>query len=172
MSWGAGYLRVYDSSSGVRFRFKASAATSLSPEHLGAPPADNQGYSLCVYGDGQLTGRFDFDDLSQTCPNRSCWREVRPEAFVYRNKSGSTDGVRFLRLDASRTGGARLKLELAPATGTPSASQIASLARNLAGSTEATVQVVLDGGERCFGVTFLEDEIRDLGRRGLRARTE
>ncbi len=172
MSWEDAYLRVYDTSSGVRFRLRASSPAPLPPGGLGAPLVDDGGYSVCVYGDGQLAGRFDLDNLAETCPDRSCWREVRPEAYVYRNKSGAGDGVRFLRLDAGQSGEGRIKLELRPSAGTPSAAQIASLARELAGSSEATVQIVVGRGERCFGVAFLEDEIRDLGRRGLRAKTE
>ncbi len=171
MSWENGFLRVYSSTTGVQFRFKATTSTPLTPGFFANPLVENGGYSACIYGEERLLGRFALDSLDQPCATSPCWHQIWPEGFMYRNDDLSSEGVRFLQLGTSRRGSAMFKVRSAPSLGTSGAVRIAALAHDLAASSEATVQIMVDHGERCFGVTFRDEEIQNLGDWGVRATT-
>lgn len=109
---------------------------------FGDPPGAT-GHALCVYDAGSLRMEATIAG-GGTCGRRLCWKTTR-NGFVYRDRNGTSDGVRLVRLKSGSEGRARV---VVLAKGAALALPTLPLA------PPVTTQLLRSDGAECWGARF------------------
>lgn len=135
---------------------KLQKGPALEQLDLGDPLAPNgTAYSVCVFDDtGALAGSLAVDAAGGDCDGKPCWKSIGDappdgKGYLYKDKTGSADGVRLWKMKA---GDAGKPLVLVNAKNNAKKGETAlplGIASSLEQTSAAVVVVMGDGGE-CF----------------------
>lgn len=158
-------LRVSARTSGkerVAIHWKRGPA--ILAERFGDPtvfPGTN--YAACVYDDDDsLVGAYTVPRAAEACDKKKCWRSLGSGGFRFADKDRAVDGVRVLRIRAGAQGETAISLLAGNNAAKGQASLPKGVAAALAGSTEATIQLIRSDGLECVSAV-LTNVVRNDG---------
>lgn len=112
-------------------------------------------YAACVYDDADaLVGTYSVPRAADACDKKECWRSLGPKGFRYTDKDRIVDGVRVLRLQAGSDGATKISWIAGNNVNKGHASLPTGVAVALAGSTQATVQLIRSDAADCISATL------------------
>jgi cysteine-rich repeat protein len=156
-AWGNALLVVDERISGKEhLTATLGRGPSLSPLAFGDPLLPGgTAYSVCIYDDlDALVGRIDVDRAGAACDATECWKRLRPAGYRYKDKDGTADGVRLVKLKAGATGKSAVKVAGENAAARAQTSLPTGIAAALAGATKATLQVFRSDDSQCFSASL------------------
>jgi hypothetical protein len=135
----------------VKVSLKKLSAQVLLTD-LGDPVSGSTAYDVCLYdGMGALAGELRVDRAGESCgtPAKPCWKAIATKGFKYSDKLAAASGVRTLGLFAGDAGKGKVRALAKNDAAKGQNALPTGIAAALAGSPQATVQVLADDGG-CF----------------------
>jgi hypothetical protein len=137
---------------------------ALAGTDFGNPLSDGgTAYTVCVYGDGNLAGSYVVDRAGGTCAGRPCWKSTGGDpptnrGYSYSDRLTTADGIQKMQMKGGDAGRAKLSVKGRNNGGRGQLSLPVGVAAEMAGSSQATIQLfgVDAPAPGCFTATLGE----------------
>ncbi len=157
-TWGRGSLLIKETVTGnEKFIAKLVKGPEILSSDFGDPTLPSgTSYQACLYGDdGSYVGSLVLDQADLLCETESCWRDLGPKGFVYKDPNASSSGIKQLRLTAGPDGKSRIKI-IARNKSSKGQDQLPTgLAAGLVEVGGATLQLFGSDDRECFSIDFM-----------------
>jgi hypothetical protein len=135
---------------------------AVSQQDFGQPVFDTTRYDVCVYGDAQnLVAQMIVARGFDTCgeKQKTCWKLLGDKGYRYDDPGLDSGGIGSIVAQGGEAGKGSLQVKGRRKKGED---RLPRMTGNLAGDTQATVQVMVSDG-RCFGAVLPDVQRADEG---------